>query len=123
MGVGVGDQGGGLKFLRSMILTRHAMETRMYQSHHPPIPFSYDLHLTPPPSGIPGTQGASQKDKDRMTFKLNKHAGVWGNEESYQMAMRHYTKFLGDHPVWGHKVRGWWEARSEKRSHGFGIEP
>ncbi|GMH70913.1 hypothetical protein TrRE_jg3884 [Triparma retinervis] len=54
--------------------------------------------------GGDGTQGASQEDKDRMTFKPNPHAGVWGNEESYQMSMKHYTKFLGDHPVWGNKA-------------------
>ena len=38
-----------------------------------------------------------------MVFKPDVHAGVWGNEEAYQFAMRHYTKFLGNHPVWGYK--------------------
>ena len=53
--------------------------------------------------GGDGTQGASDRDKTLMTFNPDPHGGVWGNEESYQMAMARYTKFLGNHPVWGHR--------------------
>ncbi|GMH85035.1 hypothetical protein TrST_g12842 [Triparma strigata] len=54
-------------------------------------------------AGGDGTTGASGKELDKMVFKPDVHAGVWGNEEAYQFAMRHYTKFLGNHPVWGYK--------------------
>ena len=44
------------------------------------------------------------KERDRMIYKAAPNAGVWGNEEAYQFAMEHYTKFLGRHPVWSHKA-------------------
>ncbi|GMI13946.1 hypothetical protein TrLO_g7624 [Triparma laevis f. longispina] len=53
--------------------------------------------------GGDGTTGASGSQLDKMIYKSDPHAGVWGNEESYQFAMRHYTTFLSSHPVWSHK--------------------
>ena len=51
--------------------------------------------------GGDGTQGANTSQMDKMVFNSDPHCGVWGNEDGFQVAMGHYTKFLGDHPVWG----------------------